>query len=102
MLRPDHVTLVQLGLEVGDLEHLFGLLGQGNVSHSQRPASAANRVLDGLLQFEEIASQVAKDLDGNAFTFADDTEQEMLRTDVVVTETNGLFAAVGDDVTDAV
>jgi hypothetical protein len=96
MLGADHFRLVELGLEIGDLEHLLGLLGQGNVADRERAAGAAHRVFDRLLQLEEIHPEIAENLDRDAFALAHDAEQQMFRADVVVAQPDRLFAAQSD------
>ena len=102
VLGPDHVGLVELGLEVGDLEDLLGLLRERDVPDGQRPAGRADRVLDGLLELEQVAPEVPEDLDGDPLALADDPEQQVLGADVVVPEPDRLLTGVRDHVADAV
>src|SRR5690606_19273743 len=102
VLGPNHVALVELGLEVGDLEHRLGLLRERDVADGEGAAGGAHGVLDGLLQLEEVAPEVAEDLHGDPLAFADDAEEEVFGADVVVPEPDGFLPAVGDDVADSV
>ena len=68
MLGPDDVALVELGFEIRDFEDFLGLLRQWYVAVGQGAARAANRVLDGFFELEEVTAEVAQDLDGNSFS----------------------------------
>ncbi len=92
VLGPDHVRLIELGLEVGDLEDLLSLLRERDGADRERPAGRADGVLDGLLELEKVTSEVSEDLDGDPLALADDPEQEVLGPDVVVPEPDRLLA----------
>ena len=98
MLRADDIRFVELRLEIGDFQDLFGLFRQRDIADGQRPAGGPDRILDRLLQLVEVHAEIPEDLDGNPFPFPDDAEEQVLRPDVVVTEPEGLFAAQPDDI----
>ena len=54
--------------------------------------------LDHLPQPGEVDVQSLQNADSGAFSFADDAEEQMLHADVIVTQSKGLFTAVGDDI----
>ncbi len=102
MLRADHIGLVELGLEVGDLEDLFRLLRQRNIADGEGSSGCADSVLDRFLQLVEVDAEISEDLHGNAFALADDPEEQMLRADIVVPQPECFFAAEADDILNSV
>ncbi len=85
MLCPYDVGLVELRFQVGDLEHLLGLLGQRNVADGERSAGGPDSIFDRLFQLVEVDTEIAQDLDGNSFTYPNDAKEQVFRTDVIVT-----------------
>jgi hypothetical protein len=65
-------------------------------------AGAPNRILNGLLELVEIHAQVAKDFHSNPFTLSDYPKQQVLRPDVVMTESERLLAAEANHILHAV
>ncbi len=88
MFRVDLRAFEELGLEEGDLQHLLGLLHQGDLVLF-RWADSAGRLHPGLYHFTQVLQvhvHVAEDLHGVAVAFADKAEQDVLNADMVVAE----------------
>ena len=84
MLRADHITLVELRLEIGNFEDLLRLLGERDVSNGERSPSRANRFFDRTLEAAKIYAEVAQDFDGNTFSLPDNAQQEVFCTDIIM------------------
>ena len=95
----DDGALECLGLEVGDLQDFLGLLDERDVARvAAGDVGGRDAALDHFPKSGEVDVEPFQDADGRAFSFPDDAEQKMLHADVVVAQTKGLLAAVGDDV----
>lgn len=92
VLGPDDIILVEFCFEVGDLQNLFCLLGQGDVADRQRSAGGPDGILDRLLDLEKISPKVAKDLHCDPLTLTDNPKEQMLCADIIVTKSKRLLA----------
>ncbi len=102
MLRIDVRTLEELGFEVGDLQHLLHLLQQLDallVGGAGR-TGGLHAALHGPPQLIEVDLEALQDAQGVAFHMPQQPEQDVLDTDEVVPEAQGLFTAVADDIPD--
>ena len=99
VLSADHCTFENLGLEVGDLEDLFGLFYQGNVALAGGGRLVGlDRILHGLTQTFQVYVQPLENADRSAFAFANDSQQQVLHANVAVAKAQGLFSTVSDHV----
>ena len=98
MLSADDVRLVQLGLEIGDFEHLLCLLRQWDVSDRQRSAHRTHRILDRALELPELNAEIAQNLNTDTLALADNPEEQVLGANVIVSETQCFLPAKADHI----
>jgi hypothetical protein len=100
VLGIDLGALEELGFQEGDLEHLLGLLDQGDLVLVGWPHRACgfHGAFHHFTQFVQVHFQAMQDLHCVALAFADQAQQDMLNADVVVSQAQRFFTAEGDDV----
>src|SRR6266571_969945 len=74
----------------GQLNHLFSAWRQAELAEHNAVATP-NNMLNGLTYLLQFDTQVTQHLSGNAFAFAHQAEQKMLRANVIVVEAMRLF-----------
>ena len=84
------------GLLEGDLDDLLDP-GGGNDLLDDDPLVAAEHGLDGAAHLVDLDAQVVEDLGGQPLTFAQQAEQEVLRTYVRMVRALGLLLGEGED-----
>jgi hypothetical protein len=83
---PDDVRFIEFGFEVGNFKDFFRLFGERNISDSEGAAGSPDGIFDSFLQFVQVDAEITEDFYRYSFAFADDAEQEMFGSDIVMTE----------------
>ena len=101
VLGADVVVAELQRLAQGELEHLLGARGEGDVT-GRRLLALADDLLDLLAHGLERDAEGLERLGGDALALVDEAEQDVLGADVVVVEHPGLFLGQDDDPAGAV
>jgi hypothetical protein len=84
-------------LVYGELDDLLGTRREGDLTRRCGRVSATDDELDGRSHLRELNSERVKDTRSNALALTNQTEEEVLRSDVVVVETDGLVLGKRED-----
>ena len=85
MLRADVVVSESTRLINGELDHLLGARGEADLAEHWSLTTPDDE-LHRLAHLDELNVEVLKDLGGDTFTLTNESEEEVLRADVVVVE----------------
>src|SRR5215212_6973808 len=101
VLRADVVVAEAARLVDRELDHALRARGQADLADN-RTVTAADDELDGRADLRQLDVHVLEDAGGDALALTNETEQEMLRADVVVVEPLRLVLGKGQDLACAV
>src|SRR5690606_19826488 len=94
MLCADVAVVQPASFVDGELDDLLGARGKADLA-KHGPVAAADDELDRGANFVEFDPEVGEDLCGHAIALADEAEQDVLGSDVVVVEAVGFFLGEG-------
>src|SRR5690606_28118927 len=101
MLGPDIVVAELARFIDGELQHSLGVRSERDLADGERPAGLRHHALHGMADRVEIESQIGQDGRGDPLSFAEESEEQMLRPDGIVLETARLLARKEDHLADA-
>jgi hypothetical protein len=96
MLGTDVVVIQPARLVDSELDDLLRARRQADFTQN-RPVTAADDELDGRAHLVELDAEVRQHLRRHAVALADEAQQQVLGTDVVMVETLGLFLGQRED-----
>lgn len=103
MLCVDFLAFEAFGFQERDFEHFFGLFVERELANIEIPVALGagrNGLFQGRSKRSGIDFQGVKYLDGQVVFFLQNAQEKVFRADVVVSQTNGLIPAPGDDLFD--
>src|SRR5579883_652401 len=102
MLRPNDIALVELCLEIGNFKYLLGLFRQRDIADRERGARRTDRIFDRFFDLVKVGAEIPKNLDSDALAFANDTQEQVLRSDVIMAQPYRFLPREADDVLNSV